>query len=227
MSRGEDRQGRSEHFRIAICDLRFGERGWSGGGTEDSRQAAAGGSWQAAAGSWQKTGGLKGLYGLIRRRQRAAGRRQLAEGGRQGDSRDSMGSRDSKDSSAEGTRKDFELRIADFELGNGDGPGTRLAGRGKGAREHLDRGRSSSDRLEGLPIDPELPNGGPQRAQFQVLSSPVRHHGGPSGGRVEPLAVRSTLSSREFLAIELLEFSGDLPIPHGRVTTPSNQMGAF
>ncbi len=84
----------------------------------------------------------------------------------------------------------------------------------------------TSGRLEYLPFNPQLTNGSTQGAQLEIFSSPVRQHRRSSSRRVEPLAMGSAFSSRQFLAAEALQLPGGFPVLHGRVTTPSNQIGA-
>jgi len=82
-----------------------------------------------------------------------------------------------------------------------------------------------SSPFEPIPLDAELPNGGTQCSWLQISASPIRQDGRGTRYRVEPLPMGAAAPSGKLLAAENPETLLDLAIPHGRVTTPSNQMG--
>src|SRR5262245_7972692 len=70
---------------------------------------------------------------------------------------------------------------------------------------------------------------GPLPVQFRA-SDPSHPNPGSrllAPGGVEPLAVRTARTARQFLATEMQQFAGDVAVLHAASTKHSNQMGVF
>ena len=65
-----------------------------------------------------------------------------------------------------------------------------------------------------LPADSKLAYYGPDRAQFEVTSTPIGYDRGLLRRRIEPLAMGTTTSAGKLLTAEPLQFSADLAIGH-------------
>ena len=80
--------------------------------------------------------------------------------------------------------------------------------------------------LESFPVQPQLPDDVTQGTHLEVFAAPVWHWSNLPRDRIVPLTVRTATSSRQFLAPQPVQLTGNFSVPHA-ATAVSIQKGVW